>query len=96
MDADVVLAQAGIYGVQPHTSAQQQARKSVESTGTQKTPTMESPSSNQNKGVVSRADLNSMGNHELTPGTPEFAAERQRRVNEWRNLKSGSALKIPQ
>jgi hypothetical protein len=101
MDADVVLAQAGLYGAQNPTSTQQQARKSDASTTTQTAPAGQQkaptgPSTQGNLGATSRADLNSSDNHGLAPGTPEFAAEKQRRLDEWRKLKSGDALNPPQ
>jgi len=104
MDADVVLAQAGLYGSQPSTSTPQQARKNAATASTQTTPAepQKAPTGappqqgNPNTGTAPRADLNSIGIHGLTSGTPEFAAEKQRRLDEWRSLKSKDALKIPQ
>lgn len=99
MDADVVLAQAGLYGAPPPTSPQQQARKSAASVATptpagpQKAPTGATPQGNPNTGATPRADLNSIDNHGLTPGTPEFAAEKQRRLDEWKQKAAESAIR---
>lgn len=93
MDADVVMAHAGLYSPAP-ASSPQQVRKNATGTATQttpvgpqKAPTAASSQGNINTGATARADLDSSDNHGLTPGTPEFAQEKQRRLDEWRRLK---------
>lgn len=96
MDGDVILAQSGLYGVQPSTSAQAQAEKGTARpapqtapAGQQKAAALAPSQDNRNTTATPRASLDSMNDHGLRPGTPEFAAEKQRRLDEWRKVKLG-------
>lgn len=96
MEGDIILAQSGLYGAQPSTSTQAQAEKGTARpatqtapAGQQKAPAVAPPKDNRNTTATPRASLDSMDDHGLRPGTPEFAAEKQRRLDEWRKVKLG-------
>lgn len=97
MDGDVILAQAGLYGPPsaPSTPPEQAQKGTAKPTtpaapaGQQKAPTVAPSQDNRNTTATPRASLDSMDDHGLRPGTPEFAAEKQRRLDEWRKVKLG-------